>query len=144
MSISPGDLIGPLYALGILPRKAGPAGPEGESGNSAYEDWLEEGNSGTREEFLESLRGPAGSSGGGLVHDNFIVTSQVLQEHRVFLSNAPQDPLKVSLVIYNGIEQRSGVDFVVEDLELSWSGLALQTLLSLNDAFSVRYVPTTP
>ena len=36
---------------------------EGQNGKSAYEIWLESGNSGTREDFLKSLTGPVGPKG---------------------------------------------------------------------------------
>lgn len=35
----------------------------GQNGKSAYEIWLESGNSGTREDFLKSLKGPVGPKG---------------------------------------------------------------------------------
>ena len=36
---------------------------EGQNGKSAYEIWLEEGNTGTRDDFLNSLKGINGSPG---------------------------------------------------------------------------------
>lgn len=48
MNLSPGDLVGPLYVLGVLPKKRG---------KSAYELWLDQGNTGDIEDFLESLEG---------------------------------------------------------------------------------------
>ncbi len=41
----------------------GPAGAPGERGASAYEIWLAQGNTGTEQDFLESLKGEAGSGG---------------------------------------------------------------------------------
>jgi len=41
----------------------GAPGPQGDPGKSAYQIWLDEGNSGTEEEFLESLKGPKGDTG---------------------------------------------------------------------------------
>ena len=36
---------------------------ECQNGKSAYEIWLESGNSGTREDFIKSLKGPVGPKG---------------------------------------------------------------------------------
>lgn len=41
----------------------GQTGPQGEQGASAYQQWLDAGNTGTPEEFLESLTGDAGADG---------------------------------------------------------------------------------
>ena len=41
----------------------GPEGAEGPQGLSAYEIWLEEGNNGTKQDFLDSLVGPPGPDG---------------------------------------------------------------------------------
>ena len=38
-------------------------GQEGRDGESAYEIWISEGNTGTEEEFLESLKGEKGDDG---------------------------------------------------------------------------------
>ena len=41
----------------------GRQGPDGETGASAYQLWLDQGNTGTEEEFLRSLVGTAGADG---------------------------------------------------------------------------------
>ena len=41
----------------------GPEGPQGEEGESAYQIWLNEGNTGSESDFLDSLEGPAGEDG---------------------------------------------------------------------------------
>ena len=41
----------------------GPEGPEGPEGDSAYEVWLDAGNSGTVDDYLNSLKGDAGADG---------------------------------------------------------------------------------
>lgn len=41
----------------------GPVGPAGADGESAYQIWLDEGNSGTEADFLMSLQGPQGEPG---------------------------------------------------------------------------------
>ena len=46
-----------------LPGQDGVQGPKGDNGKSAYEIWLANGNQGTEQQFLESLKG-TGASGG--------------------------------------------------------------------------------
>lgn len=41
----------------------GPQGPQGPAGDSAYEIWLNEGHTGTEEDFLNSLKGETGPAG---------------------------------------------------------------------------------
>jgi len=43
----------------------GEKGEKGDDGDSAYEIWLSEGNKGSKQQFLWTLRGPAGSGSGG-------------------------------------------------------------------------------
>jgi len=50
---------GPLTGLGSV----GPQGPTGANGQSAYDLWLAQGNSGTQQDFLSSLQGPTGTQG---------------------------------------------------------------------------------
>ncbi len=41
----------------------GPQGDQGEQGDSAYQIWLDLGNSGTTQDFIDSLQGPQGVQG---------------------------------------------------------------------------------
>lgn len=41
----------------------GPQGEDGEKGDSAYRVWLDAGNTGTEEDFFESLKGAQGGAG---------------------------------------------------------------------------------
>jgi len=50
----------PFFSVAGLP---GPPGADGLNGKSAYELWLENGNSGTVTDFLNSLIGPSGANG---------------------------------------------------------------------------------
>lgn len=52
------DIIGSGGEIG-----EGPQGPPGADGLSAYQIWLDEGNEGTEQDFLESLKGPQGPPG---------------------------------------------------------------------------------
>lgn len=45
--------------------ETGSQGPTGDAGKSAYQVWLEAGNVGTEEDYLESLKGEKGDSGSG-------------------------------------------------------------------------------
>ena len=44
----------------------GPAGADGQDGLSAYEIWLAQGNTGSEQDFLNSLEGPQGPAGNGI------------------------------------------------------------------------------
>lgn len=71
--------------------------------------------------------------------DNFTVTAQNMSDKFVTLSHIPAFPDKVELSVFGGIEQRPGVDFVVIGTTLSWNALALELLLDIDTAFTVRY-----
>lgn len=43
--------------------ETGPVGPKGDDGKSAYQVWLDQGNKGTKDDFLASLKGPKGDQG---------------------------------------------------------------------------------
>ncbi|RCU56935.1 hypothetical protein, partial [Oceanihabitans sediminis] len=47
----------------IIDLATGPQGPAGEEGKSAYQEWLEAGNTGTEQDFLDSLIGATGPQG---------------------------------------------------------------------------------
>src|SRR5699024_7020064 len=49
--------------LTLLEGEQGPEEPEGPERDSAYQVWLDNGNTGTEEDFIESLRGPKGDKG---------------------------------------------------------------------------------
>lgn len=130
---------------------------KGADGKSAYEIWLELGNTGTEEDFINSLIGPQGpvgptgpqgpqgepgTSAATPVQDNYLVNTTILANKSVLLSETPADPFKVELIVYGGIEQEPGVDFLVTGSTLSWDGLALELLLEEGNRFSVRYLPT--
>lgn len=84
-------------------------------------------------------KGIDGLNGSGYWTDNFVLTLAQHAARAVNLDYTPLDPSKVELVPYGGPEQRSTVDFVVTGNVLSWDGLALELLLDVGSAFSVRY-----
>ena len=60
------------------------------------------------------------------------------------LPQVPTTPTEVRLTVYNGLEQDNGNDFVVisdgsEVKRISWNGLGLDGLLSINDILLVEY-----
>ena len=57
------DLENPNTDPEKYPALQGPEGPQGEDGESAYDLWLSKGNSGTEDDFLESLKGEPGQDG---------------------------------------------------------------------------------
>ncbi len=52
-----------LFNLELVKGDKGDTGEDGEDGKSSYEIWLDQGNEGTEEEFLESLIGEQGEEG---------------------------------------------------------------------------------
>jgi hypothetical protein len=59
-------LDGSVYTTGVLSGLTGPQGPAGQTGangQSAYELWLAQGNTGTLQDFLTSLQGATGPQG---------------------------------------------------------------------------------
>jgi hypothetical protein len=56
-------LDGSSYTTGVLSGLTGPQGPAGVNGQSAYDIWLSQGNTGTQQDFLNSLQGPQGTPG---------------------------------------------------------------------------------
>lgn len=61
LTIAKGDT-GPQGPIGPQGPE-GPQGPTGADGKSAYEVWLEQGHTGTEDDFLNSLEGPQGPQG---------------------------------------------------------------------------------
>ena len=68
------------YIAGVT----GADGTTGTDGKSAYEIWLDQGNAGTEQDFLDSLIGPPGSGGSGTGDD---VVYNVACDSEVFVSS---------------------------------------------------------
>lgn len=56
-------LDGSTYTTPVLTGLMGAQGPAGANGQSAYEIWLAQGNTGTQQDFLNSLQGATGAQG---------------------------------------------------------------------------------
>jgi hypothetical protein len=56
-------LDGSSYTTPVLTGLTGPQGPAGQNGLSAYDIWLSQGNTGTEQDFINSLQGPQGTPG---------------------------------------------------------------------------------
>ncbi len=54
---------GSTYTTGVLSGLMGQQGPAGANGQSAYDLWLAQGNTGTQQDFLSSLQGATGPQG---------------------------------------------------------------------------------
>ena len=50
---------------------------KGEEGKSAYQIWLDQGNTGTEQDFLDSLKGESGNPGGGATLDYIYETEEI-------------------------------------------------------------------
>lgn len=66
---------GPQGPVGPIGPPNGPPGPPGPAGRSAYQVWLDLGNSGTEFDFIVSLRGPSGTGGTGGGGGQFLLDS---------------------------------------------------------------------
>lgn len=74
------------------------------------------------------------------LHQQFYeITSTDVTNKYITLEYTPVDPLKVDVVIYGGIHQRSMVDFLVTGNVLSWDGLALESLIELDHYLNITY-----
>jgi len=115
------------------PSLQGPEGPQGEDGKSAYEIWLEEGNVGSEEDFLEDIKGDQGDQGNpgspgkpgadgetpGSMHTTYTVRDITEGEYEFEffedpdhpLANFEEDQLSVHL---NGILLTPTDDYTVE------------------------------
>ena len=56
------DSVSNSWINGVL-SSSGPTGPTGATGQSAYDIWIANGNSGTQQDFLNSLQGAIGNNG---------------------------------------------------------------------------------
>ena len=74
----------------------GRPGPTGASGSSAYDIWLDAGNSGSQSDFLNSLIGPSGSSGSGSATLPSGLVSSSQQINYSGISNVPPGILSSS------------------------------------------------
>ena len=84
----------PSGAVQISWNQTGPAGANGTNGTngkSAYEIWLSLGNTGTEQDFIDSLRGPAGEDG---LDGNFAVAGLLPALRAARLS--PTDALRTA------------------------------------------------
>ena len=85
-----------FYASSSGSSTPGPQGPPGNNGSSAYEIWLNQGNTGTQADFLASLEGAQGPQ--GVPGTNFFSN---MQGGKVDLGNVPStDVLKVVSVTF--------------------------------------------
>ncbi|NGX85318.1 collagen-like protein, partial [Aequorivita sp. KMM 9714] len=98
----------------IIDLATGPQGPAGEDGKSAYQEWLEAGNSGTEQDFLDSLIGATGPQGPA-GEDGKSAYQEWLEAGN---SGAEQDFLD-SLIGATGPQGPAGQDGVVDPKDLT-------------------------
>jgi hypothetical protein len=61
---------------------AGATGATGDAGESAYQIWLDQGNTGTEQDFLASLQGPKGNDGRPLILQDDPTNCRILQKYQ--------------------------------------------------------------
>lgn len=83
--------------------------------------------------------GPANSIASKYIVENRTLTTLEATNMQLTLDNTPPQNLKVSLDIVSGVTQEYGTDYIVNGNILSWSGLALETVLSAGDKLRIIY-----
>lgn len=83
--------------------------------------------------------GIAGSSGNPLKVEMFTVTPLMITNGQLTLSQNNASPSETLLFIYGGVIQKYGIDFTVVGNVLSWTGLGLETIISLSDILIIQY-----
>lgn len=116
----------------------------GPKGDSAYQVWLNAGNTGTEADFVESLRGPRGIPGGGLTYHPVVprvlelnnvavpTTGQVYQ-----LSAVPSDRPVIAVVhLFGGIAATGQTLSVVCESVAGAQSVPIGDLAGLGDSVS--------
>ena len=86
-------------------------------------------------------KGDTGTPDYAFVQKVVTVSSDQIAQKSIILDIAPFDPLSVSLTILGGIEQFSGIDFIVINTVLSWSQLSLELLIEAGQHLVITYKP---
>ncbi|MEM6433069.1 MAG: hypothetical protein AAF773_04305 [Cyanobacteria bacterium P01_D01_bin.115] len=126
----------------------------GPKGDSAYQVWLNAGNTGTEADFFESLRGPRGISGGGLTYHPVVPRVRELSNVAVpsggqvyQLSAVPSDrPVIAVLHLFAGIASIGGHLSVVCEPVAPTQSVPLTDYNGLGDSnsfFSSSFLTTT-
>ena len=81
---------------------------------------------------------------GGLARSNFyveqfVLTSNDITAKKVTLTLSPNPTNKVEVEIQGGPTQYSGIDFVVNNNEVSWAQLAVESLVEVGSILTVKY-----
>ena len=88
------DSVSVSWISGVV-SSSGPTGPAGPSGSSAYDIWIANGNTGTQQDFLNSLEGPAGPAGPGSTQTISLAGSTLTLSNgggSVSINDADNDP----------------------------------------------------
>jgi hypothetical protein len=82
---------------------------------------------------------PPGSSDFNFKEEFYEVKAIDVTNKYITLEETPIDDTRINLLVYGGTHQRPLIDFVVSDNILSWSGLALETLIDDNSYLYITY-----
>ena len=80
-----------------------------------------------------------GVSSSGIYQQFYEITAIDISNKYITLDYTPIDNNKVDIIVYGGIHQRSNVDFLVSGNQVSWDGLAMESLLEQNNYICITY-----
>ena len=83
--------------------------------------------------------GIAGASGNPLKVEMITLTNQMIADGELTLSQGCTSPAETLVFVDGGPVQKYGIDFTVVANTLSWSGLGLETIISVGDILIVQY-----
>jgi hypothetical protein len=73
------------------------------------------------------------------ITEEFTLNQVTVSAKFIELSSTPEYPEKSTVLIYGGVNQGPGVDYVIEGSKLDWAGLAMETLLEVGMRIQIIY-----
>ena len=91
------------------------------------------------DDLQDQIDNISGSNVSGLGRQYFTLTALDIANKFITLANTPLFPNEVDVYIYTGVNQQSGVDFIIDGNLLKWENLALELLVSVGSRIFVTY-----
>lgn len=88
---------------------------------------------------IDNIYLPPGNADFNFKEEFYEVKSIDVTNKYITLEESPIDDTRINLLVYGGTHQRPLIDFVVSDNILSWSGLALETLIDSGSYLYITY-----